>query len=98
MSDNLTGGTSLSWRQPLALLLRCAAGLLSSTKQLLALLSPLQLSKLLHHCRFVQFSAMLQFFHKPIGVRVQRSRFLPVKSTSDLLAVQSNLFEIKHGR
>ena len=30
-------------------------------------------------------------------MRVERSRFLPVKSTSDLLAVQSNLFEIKHG-
>jgi len=42
--------------------------------------------------------AAIEFFRKPIGVRVQRSRFLPVKSTSDLLAVQSNLFEIKHGR
>lgn len=42
--------------------------------------------------------AAIEFFRKPLGVRVQRSRFLPVKSTSDLLAVQSNLFEIKHGR
>lgn len=42
--------------------------------------------------------AAIEFFRKPLGVRVQRSRFLPVKSTSDLLAIQSNLFEIKHGR
>jgi len=39
----------------------------------------------------------LQFFRKSMGVRVPRSRFLPVKSTSDLLAVQSNLFDVRHG-
>ena len=38
-----------------------------------------------------------EFFKKARGVRVPRARFLPVKSTSDLFAIQSNLFEIKHG-
>lgn len=42
-------------------------------------------------------SRVLQFFKKAIGVRVPRARFLPVKNTSDLLAVQSNLYEVKHG-
>jgi hypothetical protein len=36
-----------------------------------------------------------QFFRRSIGIRVPRSRFLPVKSTSDLLAVQSNLYDIR---
>lgn len=40
---------------------------------------------------------LVQFFRKAMGVRVPRSRFLPVKCTSDLLAIQSNLFDIKHG-
>lgn len=33
-----------------------------------------------------------QFFDKAIGINVPRSRFLPVKATSDLLLVQVNLF------
>ena len=41
--------------------------------------------------------AAVEFFRRAIGVRVPRSRFLPVKSTSDLLAIQSNLYEIRHG-
>ena len=31
------------------------------------------------------------------GINVPRSRFLPVKTTSDLLVVMSNLFELKNG-
>jgi hypothetical protein len=38
-----------------------------------------------------------QFFGSAIGLRVPRSRFLPVKRTSDLMSVQSNLYEVKHG-
>jgi UTP--glucose-1-phosphate uridylyltransferase len=41
--------------------------------------------------------AAIEFFSKAVGIRVPRSRFLPVKSTSDLLAVQSNLFDVRHG-
>jgi UTP--glucose-1-phosphate uridylyltransferase len=41
--------------------------------------------------------AAIRCFESAVGVEVDRSRFLPVKSTSDLLAVQSNLFEIRHG-
>jgi len=41
--------------------------------------------------------AAIEFFDSAIGVRVPRCRFLPVKSTSDLLAVQSNLYDIRHG-
>lgn len=41
--------------------------------------------------------AAMRCFNRAVGVEVDRSRFLPVKSTSDLLAVQSNLFEIRHG-
>lgn len=39
----------------------------------------------------------VQFFKNFIGVKVPRSRFLPVKSSSDLFLVQSNLYQIKHG-
>ena len=31
------------------------------------------------------------------GMRVARSRFLPVKTTSDLLLVMSDLYNVKHG-
>lgn len=41
--------------------------------------------------------AAVEFFNRALGIRVPRSRFLPVKSTSDLLSVQSNLFEVRHG-
>ncbi|RLN75978.1 hypothetical protein BBJ28_00021861, partial [Nothophytophthora sp. Chile5] len=36
-------------------------------------------------------------FKNFIGIKVPRSRFLPVKSSSDLFLVQSNLYQIKHG-
>lgn len=39
----------------------------------------------------------IEFFRNAVGIRVPRSRFLPVKSTSDLMAVQSNLYDIRHG-
>jgi len=38
--------------------------------------------------------AAIQVFKKSIGVDVPRSRFLPVKKCSDLLLVQSNLYEL----
>lgn len=41
--------------------------------------------------------AAMSFFENPIGVNVPRSRFLPVKTTSDLLLVQSNLYAMKSG-
>ena len=33
--------------------------------------------------------AAIEFFDRAVGILVPRSRFLPVKSTADLLAVQS---------
>jgi len=42
--------------------------------------------------------AAIQFFKGGVGVNVPRTRFLPVKSTSDLLVVQSNLFQLKSGK
>lgn len=39
----------------------------------------------------------MEFFDKPIAVHVNRQRFLPVKTTSDLFGVQSDLFTVKHG-
>lgn len=41
--------------------------------------------------------AAIEFFGSAVGLRVPRSRFLPVKRTSDLMSVQSNLYEVKHG-
>jgi len=41
--------------------------------------------------------AAIQYFRKARGVNVPRSRFLPVKSTSDLFIVQSNLYSLEHG-
>ena len=32
-----------------------------------------------------------------LGIRVPRSRFLPVKTTSDLLLVMSDLYTVQHG-
>lgn len=44
------------------------------------------------------FISFLQFFDKAIGINVPRSRFLPVKATSDLLLVQViNFSDIRHG-
>lgn len=39
----------------------------------------------------------VRHFKNFLGVQVPRSRFLPVKSSSDLFLVQSNLYQIKHG-
>jgi UTP--glucose-1-phosphate uridylyltransferase len=41
--------------------------------------------------------AAVQFFQKSHGVNVPRSRFLPVKSTSDLLVIQSDLYKLQKG-
>ncbi len=41
--------------------------------------------------------AAIQFFNNVKGVNVPRSRFLPVKSSSDLFVVQSNLYELQNG-
>ncbi|KAH7276925.1 hypothetical protein KP509_39G026800 [Ceratopteris richardii] len=41
--------------------------------------------------------AAIRFFDKAIGINVPRSRFLPVKATSDLLLVQSDLYTIEDG-
>lgn len=41
--------------------------------------------------------AAIQFFGNAKGINVPRSRFLPVKSTSDLFVVQSNLYELQNG-
>jgi UTP--glucose-1-phosphate uridylyltransferase len=41
--------------------------------------------------------AAIQYFQNARGVNVPRSRFLPVKSTSDLFVVQSNLYSLVHG-
>jgi len=41
--------------------------------------------------------AAMQYFHKAQGINVPRSRFLPVKSTSDLFIVQSNLYSLSKG-
>ncbi len=39
----------------------------------------------------------LNSFHDAVGINVPRSRFLPVKKTSDLLLVQSDLFSLDRG-
>ncbi|KAK5647723.1 hypothetical protein RI129_002615 [Pyrocoelia pectoralis] len=41
--------------------------------------------------------AAMKCFEGGIGVNVPRSRFLPVKKTSDLLLVMSNLYNLKNG-
>ncbi len=40
----------------------------------------------------------VELFDDAMGLVVPRSRFLPVKKTSDLFVVQSNLFNLKKGR
>eukprot|EP00949_MAST-11_sp_MAST-11-sp1_P004112 g4112.t1 len=42
--------------------------------------------------------AAVQNFERPLLLHVPRSRFVPVKTTSDLLAVQSNLYQVRHGQ
>jgi len=41
--------------------------------------------------------AAMKCFEQASGVNVPRSRFLPVKKTSDLLLVMSNLYSLDHG-
>ncbi|XP_062107647.1 UTP--glucose-1-phosphate uridylyltransferase [Humulus lupulus] len=41
--------------------------------------------------------AAIKFFDNAIGINVPRSRFLPVKATSDLLLVQSDLYTLDNG-
>ncbi|KAF5457553.1 hypothetical protein F2P56_021648 [Juglans regia] len=41
--------------------------------------------------------AAIRFFDNAIGINVPRSRFLPVKATSDLLLVQSDLYILENG-
>ncbi|KAL0359931.1 UNVERIFIED_CONTAM: UTP--glucose-1-phosphate uridylyltransferase [Sesamum angustifolium] len=41
--------------------------------------------------------AAIRFFDNAIGINVPRSRFLPVKATSDLLLVQSDLYTLCDG-
>jgi UTP--glucose-1-phosphate uridylyltransferase len=42
--------------------------------------------------------ALSQHFKSGHGINVPRSRFLPVKGTSDLLLVQSDLYSLTHGQ
>jgi len=41
--------------------------------------------------------AAIACFQKPLSINVPRSRFLPVKSTSDLFVIQSDMFSLSHG-
>nr|ADE62529.1 UDP-glucose pyrophosphorylase [Gracilariopsis lemaneiformis]ANG56391.1 UDP-glucose pyrophosphorylase [Gracilariopsis lemaneiformis] len=41
--------------------------------------------------------AAIGYFNNACGVNVPRSRFLPVKSTSDLMLIQSNMYTLKSG-
>lgn len=41
--------------------------------------------------------AAIQFFQNAHGINVPRSRFLPVKNTSDLFLLQSDLYSIQNG-
>eukprot|EP01094_Clydonella_sp_ATCC50884_P010703 TRINITY_DN20553_c0_g1_i1.p1 TRINITY_DN20553_c0_g1~~TRINITY_DN20553_c0_g1_i1.p1 ORF type:complete len:514 (-),score=188.05 TRINITY_DN20553_c0_g1_i1:120-1559(-) len=41
--------------------------------------------------------AAIQYFKNAHGINVPRSRFLPVKGTSDLFIVQSDLYKLRHG-
>ncbi|KAF6778999.1 hypothetical protein AHF37_01378 [Paragonimus kellicotti] len=41
--------------------------------------------------------AAIKSFNQALGINVPRSRFLPVKTTSDLLMVMSNLYELQAG-
>lgn len=41
--------------------------------------------------------AAIKNFQGAVGINVPRSRFLPVKKTSDLLVVMSNLFQLRDG-
>lgn len=42
--------------------------------------------------------AAIKHFHNGHGVNVPRSRFLPVKSCSDLLLIKSDIYSLEHGQ
>eukprot|EP00903_Cladosiphon_okamuranus_P017554 g16168.t1 len=42
-------------------------------------------------------ASAIQCFDKVMAIVVNRARYLPVKSTSDLMLVQSNLYGVRHG-
>ncbi|CAN0066244.1 unnamed protein product, partial [Ectocarpus sp. 8 AP-2014] len=42
-------------------------------------------------------ASAIQCFDKVMAIVVNRARYLPVKSTSDLFLVQSNLYGVRHG-
>jgi len=39
----------------------------------------------------------IKYFNNPVSINVPRKRFLPVKATSDLFIIQSNIFDMQHG-
>ncbi|KAI0998557.1 hypothetical protein K3495_g9637 [Podosphaera aphanis] len=41
--------------------------------------------------------AAISHFNNALGINVPRSRFLPVKKTSDLMMAMSNLYNMKNG-
>ena len=41
--------------------------------------------------------AAMKCFRQSMGIKVPRSRFLPVKKTSDLFLIMSNLYELQNG-
>jgi hypothetical protein len=49
-------------------------------------------------CRSCRLISPLLFHRNAIGVNVPRSRFLPVKSCSDLLLIKSSLYTLQHGK
>jgi len=51
------------------------------------------------NCYYLKFLNILFFLleKKKLGINVPRSRFLPVKKTSDLLLVMSNLYHMRNG-
>jgi UTP--glucose-1-phosphate uridylyltransferase len=42
--------------------------------------------------------AAIKHFNNAHGINVPRSRFLPVKSCSDLLLIKSDIYSIQHGQ
>lgn len=42
--------------------------------------------------------AAIKHFKATVGINVPRSRFLPVKSCSDLLLIKSNIYSLSHGQ
>jgi len=49
-------------------------------------------------CRLWRLISPFAFRRNAIGVNVPRSRFLPVKSCSDLLLIKSSLYTLQHGK